>query len=127
MLQPPFRTVKALRRREGIAILCSLLEAACAPLSGQLNTPLDSWRKEKEREGRLQGKRRKKEKDGGGREGRNKTGRNEIHIFFVKQLSIDVFSMGQGLHYKMPHFYRSLIKPLKEQFLLLLVYTLIPL
>lgn len=126
MLQPPFRTVKALRRGEGLAILCSLLEAACAPLPGQLNTPLDSWRKEKER--KLQGKRRKTVRDrDGGREGRNKTGRNEIHIFFEKQLSIDVFCVDQGLHHKMPHFYRSLIKPLKEQFLLLPVYTLNPL
>lgn len=36
----------------------------------------------------------------GKRERRNETGRNEIHIFFVKQLSIGVFSVGQRLHYK---------------------------
>lgn len=77
MLQPPFRTVKALRRREGIAILCSLLEAASAPLPGQLNTPLDSGRKEKEREGRLQGKRRKKERKRWRGEGRKEQNRKE--------------------------------------------------
>lgn len=78
MLQPPFRIVKALRRGEGIDILCSLLEAACAPLPGQLNTPLDSWRKEKEREERLQGKRdrdrgRETEKEGTKQEGMKST------------------------------------------------------
>lgn len=87
MLQSPFRTVKALRRGEGITILCSLLEAACAPLPGQLNIPLDSWRKEKER-GKFVGQKEKKSKRQGWREGRkegrNETGRNEIHIFFCK-------------------------------------------
>lgn len=48
-------------------------------------------------------------------------------LLFVIQLGIDVFSVGQGIRYKMPHFYRSMIKLFKEQFLLLPVYILIQL
>lgn len=83
------------------------------------------------------GGRRKRRRDGSRKERREEGSRERgkkgmkqqnprgyccCYCFLVIQLSIDV---GHGLHYKMPHFYRSMIKLFKEQFLLLSVYILI--
>lgn len=85
------------RRRDSYSLFSSRSSLCSFAWSAEYSIGLLEERERKR--GKVAGQKGQGQREGK-RERRNETGRNEIHMFFVKQLSIGVFSVGQRLHYK---------------------------